>query len=100
MRQITLYVPENDNYGRMRPGVLEWVARKVIGLAGGATITRGQGLWIGSRLFREPVAMVSALVPADADIGPYRKLAGFVKERLAQESVLLTVTDRIQGEFI
>lgn len=100
MRQITLYIPENDNAGNPRPDALEWITRGVVKLAGGATVARGEGLWVGSRLFREPVALVSALVPADADLAPYRELAQHAKDMLAQESVLLTVTDRIHGEFI
>ena len=100
MLQVTLYVPENTNNGEPQPNVAESVAQAISTLAGGATVSDGLGYWFGSVLFRERVKLVSALVPDDADLGPYRELATYVKRTLAQESVLLTVTERISAEFL
>ncbi len=100
MRQITLYVPENDSFGRNAPHVTESITSEVVKLAGGATVTSAVGYWYGSRYFREPVKLISALVTDGADVGPFRKLAAQVKRVLKQESVLLTVTERIRSEFI
>ena len=99
MLQVTLYVPENENSGAPRPSVARGVALDISKLAGGATVSSGLGYWFGSKLFQEPVNLISALVPDDTDLGPYRDLAGNVKRILEQESVLLTVT-RISAEFL
>ncbi len=104
MREIKLYVPTHDNDGKHRPQVLESVVAHFTSLAGGCSTVLGDGSFNGVAGYCfEPVAIVSVLVDDNATeetIEAYRAMARFVKDELAQEAVLFSVTDYVHAEFI
>lgn len=72
---VTIYVPENANVG---PEVYKLIAKEFAGVAGGATVTHGDGYW-GD--VSEPVHLVSSYVAA-ADLQALKRLANNWSKKL------------------
>jgi len=109
MLQVTVTVP-SESAGRtldagMRQAALEKVLAGLSGMFGGATSTEGQGAWVNGAgtLVRENVTLASSFAE-DAAVNDkwqdVKALAGWLKDSLAQESVLVSVTKVERVEWL
>ena len=68
---------------------------------GGCTVTQGEGAWLNSegKLAVEPCIILETIV-AEIQHDKIKSIASEIKDRLAQESVLLTIESLILKQFI
>ncbi len=100
--EVKIYIPEYDGLdGRPQPRIFEGAKDRACKIAGGASASYADGVWIpsGSRdILSEPVRILTVIADA-AQIAELRELARSVKADLRQESVLFTFVE-IAAEFL
>lgn len=100
--EYTLHVPMRLNSGARVPrAYVDRIEARLVAIAGGFTRARTVGAFAMSdgSVKREPVYVYSVLAGRGAARG-MRRIASDIRRDLAQESVLLTVTDGISVDFV
>lgn len=93
MTRYTLHVPERLNDGdAVSERIFALVEGRLLGVAGGFTLTVGQGGWLDQygNILREPMRIYDVDTDDPEASGKLHELAKIVRGALAQEAVYLT----------